>query len=125
MQIVEKESDLILPINITDQLGRYKLTNVIIEVFTDNKDAIMYNGGSIFINKKGKMSLCITKEDLNKLNEGIISYTYTINSALISYDKGIIYYEYLGSNIENSKPFGDNSLQWTKTVQTDYYLKDN
>lgn len=114
MKILERGSDLTLRLNITDDQGNKILssfsdttTTFTVKVFTTSKrNGLEYSKSSIQHTNK-YITIYINSSELDKLDDGIIAYTYTLTQQA------------------SDGTFSDNTQSYTNTVYTDYYLKDS
>lgn len=119
MKFIERGSDLILPLYLTDwnwDKLEASTSNLTFKVFTQNmQDYIEKRMGDVYTKARNSY-LCISADELSSLEDGIISYTYNliIPTSKLGIQRGISY------------PFSDDDdYNQVRTVSTDYYLTDS
>lgn len=119
MKFIERGSDLILPLYLTDwnwDKLEASTSNCTFKVFTQNmQDYIEKSTGDVYTKARNSY-LCISADELSSLEDGIISYTYNLikPTSKLDIQNGITY------------PFSDDGrYNLVRTVSTDYYLTDS
>lgn len=119
MKFIERGSDLILPLYITDwnwDKLEASTSNCTFKVFTQNMQDYIEKRMDDVYTKTRNSYLCISADELSSLEDGIISYTYNL----------IIPSSSLGIQHELTYPFSDDDdYNQVRTVSTDYYLTDS
>lgn len=119
MKFIERGSDLILPLYITDwnwDKLEASTSNCTFKVFTQNMQDYIEKRMDDVYTKTRNSYLCISADELSSLEDGIISYTYNL----------IIPSSKLGIQHELTYPFSDDDdYNQVRTVSTDYYLTDS
>lgn len=119
MKFIERGSDLILPLYITDwnwDKLEASTSNLTFKVFTQNMQDYIEKSTSDVYTKARNSYLCISADELSSLEDGIISYTYNLikPTSKLDIQNGITY------------PFSDDGrYNPVRTVSTDYYLTDS
>lgn len=119
MKFIERGSDLILPLYLTDwnwDKLEASTSNCTFKVFTQNMQDYIEKRMDDVYTKTRNSYLCISADELSSLEDGIISYTYNL----------IIPSSKLGIQHELTYPFSDDDdYNQVRTVSTDYYLTDS
>ena len=119
MKFIERGSDLILPLYLTDwnwDKLEASTSNLTFKVFTQNMQDYIEKSTSDVYTKARNSYLCISADELSSLEDGIISYTYNLikPTSKLDIQNGISY------------PFSDDGrYNLVRTVSTDYYLTDS